>query len=103
MKKRNKIYDAVIKILEDNPLTRNSDKLLYWKILEEAGLIYDYPGGGTITFKKFMRAPSYESISRARRKIQELNPWLRATDPTVQKARKQKQKTKGTFIYREEI
>ncbi len=103
MKKPTKIYDAVKKSLENIPSTRNSDKLLYWKILEKAGLIYGYLDGGTINFKKFLKAPSYESVSRARRKIQEIHPLLRATLPSVRKARKQKQATKGTFMYRENI
>lgn len=103
MKKITKLYDAVKKILVEIPSTRNSDKSLYWKILEKIGLVYGYIDGGTITFKKFLKAPSYESVSRARRKIQEIHPLLRATLPSVRKARKQKQATKGTFMYREKL
>ena len=92
-----KLYDRVKYILEDFPITRNSDKELIWIIWEQKGLIV----ANRIDKKEFMKAPTPESITRARRKVQENHSELQATEP-VRKARKLKEETKGTFIFRED-
>lgn len=93
-----KIYDRVKYILEKFPQTRDSDKVLLWWVWQDANFADAY----TITKAAFFSAPSAESITRARRKVQEEFPHLQATKQ-VQEARKQKEATKGTFAYREEL
>lgn len=49
-----------------------------------------------------MNAPSCESIRRCRQKIQEHYPEL-GPNKEVKKLRKNKQESKSTFVYREEV
>lgn len=93
-----RIYDLVKQILEENPDTRNSDKKLIWKVWE----VLDLTGLDVIIYDNFMKAPSSESITRARRKIQELHPSLQATE-SVRRQRQQIEDQRGTYIFREEI
>lgn len=91
-----KLYDQVKMLLENNPRLRNSDKALIWAVLSVTsdGI---YQG---VSRERFMACPSFESITRARRKVQELNPWLQATKQ-VRRERAHKASQKGTFIFRE--
>lgn len=93
-----KTYDRVLSILKINQAARNSDKVLIWQFWMEEGKsnIFD------MSREKFMEATSPESIRRARQKAQELNPDVRATSERVKTIRRQKQETKGTFIFRED-
>ena len=93
-----RIYDLVKEIMTDYPKTRNSDKALHFTVWNKLGLV----DGRSISYEKYLKAPSTETIRRSRQKIQELHPELRATSATVRQARRQKQQSKGTFIYREE-
>ncbi len=54
----------------------------------------------SINWWNFAQVTSPESITRARRKAQELHPELRATRPIEQNRRK-KESSKGTFIFRD--
>jgi hypothetical protein len=97
-----KVYDIVKNCLEVYPRTRNSDKVLIFRVWEIQGIFRSH---GSSSFRVYRddfitRAISSESITRARRKIQERHEELRADEP-VEKARRKKQATKGTFIYRE--
>lgn len=73
-----KIEPQIKQILTDFPETRNSDKALWFTYnVEFCGL------GKFETLEDFRRwlmsetVPAFESISRARRKVQERNPLLR--------------------------
>lgn len=66
--KFNKLKELVKSELETDPRTRDSDKFLIWKIMIANGI--------HIHYDKFMALPCFESITRARRKIQEQNPEL---------------------------
>lgn len=102
-------YDLVLKLLKTKEQTRNSDKLLFTEVLRYLGAIK------TVTwFSQDREAvmvesllsgnlPSFETIRRTRQKIQETKPELGATSSKVIEVRHQKQLTKSTFIYREEI
>lgn len=75
----NKIADLVKKILEENVLARNSDRVLYFYILraiDETAL--------SMSTKDFLlhaeNVPSFETVRRTRQKVQEQNPELRASD-----------------------
>lgn len=70
------IHNQVKAILNDFPETRNSDRLLYiyWLQLHR-------PGYANVSFQTVMSditLPSFESLGRARRKVQQNNPELRA-------------------------
>lgn len=96
MKKR-LIYDLVKSLLETYPKLRDSDKLLLWNVWGELGYIYE----GTLSRQDFLLAPTPETITRCRRKIQELHPELQSS-PEVKQAKKSKEDTRGTYIFREE-
>ena len=71
------IHKMVLETLEINPATRNSDRLLISEIYGE------YYGAYNEAFWKVMeddtgKYPSFETITRCRRKIQETRPDLRA-------------------------
>lgn len=92
-----KLYDTVLKLLEDYEQLRNSDKKLIWCVWYKQGL-----SNTSITKEDFLRAKSSESITRARRKVQELHPELQATS-TVKMRRAEIERQKGTFVYREQL
>lgn len=104
-----KTYDTVKEILELDEHARNSDTHLMWEFWkkEKKATGGEFAGGvwkeGYMTETDFSHATPPESISRARRKIQEEFPELGATNPGVKKIRDQKEDTKGTFVYRENI
>jgi len=93
MPKKN-IYDIVLRILQESTSCRDSDKKLIWNVLHIMG----YVGEGGLDLAEFMRSPSFESITRARRKVQELHPELRSSKE-VQKAKDLKQSEAGNFIF----
>jgi len=99
MPKKN-IYDIVLRILRESPVSRNSDKKLIWNVLYTMGYVAEAGVGyGLINIDNFLKAPSFESITRARRKVQELHPELRSSKE-VQKAKDLKQSKGGNFIFR---
>lgn len=100
-----KTYDMVIDILKYDEASRNSDKRLMFIVWQNQGLVdKSSDGKPCITYDELVEeAISPESITRARRKIQETNPELAPTNNKVLRRRKAKRDTKGTFIYRENI
>lgn len=83
------IHNMVLTVLSEVPETRSNDRLLisevynryfdivnqaFWQVMEEYG----------------KDLPSFETITRCRRKIQETRPELRAT-PVVEKGRDDRQ------------
>jgi hypothetical protein len=80
------ITKLVKDILESRPETRDDDYILWLNVLRNTNTdIPDYTNMPVAEFllnAKYMRFPHYESVSRARRKIQEKYPELRATDET---------------------
>jgi len=93
-----KTYDLVKKILEEKVACRSSDKHLIWVYMtHKAGK----DGAPMISMPDFLNCSPFESITRARRKVQELHPELKSST-VVNDYRKKKQNTKGTFIYRED-
>lgn len=88
-----KIFDKVKLMLEESPRLRDSDKKLYWELCN---------WGDTVHYMDWLEAPSYESVRRSRQKCQELFPELRGSE-WVTARRREKEETKGTFIYREPV
>lgn len=79
-------------ILERHPQTRNSDDLLYLKVAEtyDSDVLYR-PFWEVMTRMAEIPIPHYESVSRARRKMQEQHPELSAI-PEVEYEREKNEK-----------
>lgn len=76
--------DLVKKILEAYPSTRNSDNLLYIKVLQYKGAEHGINLNSMSVFSFFMNIkdldmPSIETVGRCRRKIVEGHPELAGT------------------------
>jgi len=104
-----KLYDRVLALLREYPVLRDSDKKLIWAVWTKQNLVQEIDGVGivqtgapikVIEKHAFYSAPTPESITRARRKIQELHPELRSS-AAVQEQKDEKERQKGTFIFRE--
>lgn len=81
------ITALVLETLEMKPDTRNDDYLLWLEILQVKG----FPTGCVSAYcllstAKIAKLPSFETVSRARRKLQAEYPNLRAS-PETQTAR----------------
>lgn len=96
MDKRTELINTtriVKKLLEDDPKTRNSDSYLYLKVL---GVVEREKNTNVnhVTVKTFLANmiswgfPPFESVRRARQKLQRANPEL-AASAEVQAARKE--------------
>ena len=105
---KSKLYKHVERILLNEPIARNSDKWLVWKIWQEQGMI----GGGSesyIIYHNFMRAKSVGTILRTRRKVIEnykKKDLGRLVMPTkkIEKARQAKANYfKGEHVYQERM
>lgn len=75
---RQKLMDKVEKLLRKYPELRDDDLLLYGAMCGNANrIVWHLPFGKVITNHKEYKLPSYESVTRARRKLQECIPELR--------------------------
>lgn len=95
MAKIKEIEIRVKELLETYPQTRNNDNLLYVKYIEE----YYYTEFNRETFVNYEQRglPSYKSIERTRRKIQNEQNLCRATDETEQKRKEAEEYYKNSF------
>lgn len=91
-------------ILKDNPETRDSDEVLYMEVLKRKGHEINKE---TFTNYKNYNLPSFPSISRARRKVQELErnsksieDWVLQSSNTVEKHRRKLEKEYREFYRR---
>ena len=100
MKKLEKVEDLVIEILMSNIDARNSDDVLYYAVCARLGsqVLENNFGYVLRNFNQF-DVPRYESVSRARRKVQAQRPELRATEP-VRKMRKEREVMFGDYATR---
>lgn len=72
----NKVYDLVLKLLESDMRCRNDDKWLTYRVFRHFTNIY-------IPFEDFGKIPSFETVSRCRRKIQNKEGLFTPTDGKV--------------------
>ena len=78
MKKLFSVIDEVEKFLTKYPILRDDDEKLMANIWNShIGNLEDVDGKDILHMLANHQLPSYESISRCRRKIQELKPHLR--------------------------
>ena len=95
MKKIIETTKIVRELLENIPATRDDDNLLWWKTLEITGNFYEIPVGKltveyVLTRIYEMRLPTFETVSRARRKLQEKYPHLKGSEG-ARKRRREKE------------
>lgn len=95
---KTKTYDLIKKLLTNDPELRDSDKKLIWEVWDQLNLTDSFV---YISRLNFMKAPSTETIRRCRQKIQELHPELQSSK-RIRELREEKEKEKGTFIFREQ-
>ena len=71
----------VRELLEREPRTRSSDDFLYLKVCERFNKsVLDKPFWYVIANRKELEVPPFESVRRARQKLQEHHPELAGTD-----------------------
>jgi hypothetical protein len=84
-----KVEEAVEKVLRENPETRSDDFMLIYCTYEELGYVKGMQSFATTLKKAKKRGyTSFESITRARRKLQNIYPEL--IDEITKKARTEK-------------
>lgn len=93
-----KLYDLIKQLLEQYEPLRNDDSKLLWSVWNKMGLVKN----GAITKENFYSAPSSETITRHRRKIQEKYEHLQANE-VVKSLRDKKAKSKGKQLYQEKV
>lgn len=85
------ITDIVKDVLINKPETRNSDFALYREVCRRINpAVMGMPFGSVLNCHKELNLPSFESVTRARRKIVEKNPSL-AGDSDVEAVRTEKE------------
>lgn len=78
-KRLSRIQNTVNLILQNKPYTRNSDDILYLAVIESMSVnVHSHSIADFFLNRSISCLPSFESVSRARRKAQELYPELRA-------------------------
>lgn len=81
MRNIRRIHDLVMDTLIKMPHTRNSDTALYLAICLKTNPEVEFMRfGDALARENVLGMPKYESVSRARRKIQAENPLLRASE-----------------------
>jgi hypothetical protein len=80
-----KVSDLVHELLKNEPACRNSDNILYLRVLQTIGSrngidVENMKVPALMLHMREYGLPSIESVGRARRKVQECNPELRAND-----------------------
>lgn len=78
------IQDIVEKILKEEKLSRDSDHLLYYFFCKriKPEILEDKYGDILLDFNAY-GLPTFESVSRIRRKVQNLYPELRSNEKVV--------------------
>jgi hypothetical protein len=95
---KQKMYEVIRAMLQDNLSYRDNDKKLIWAVwVYELG-----QDKGYITRNDFLELSCPETIRRTRQKVQESYPNLGASQP-VEKARGVKRELKGNFIFQEPV
>ncbi len=70
-------YDKVKRLLIEDPKTRDDDMYLFGMFCSRySDIELNMPFYWVMTHAKERNIPSYEGVTRARRKVQELEPYL---------------------------
>ena len=76
MKKIKKTENLVYKVLKDNKLARKDDFILIGSVLKKCGVDLNMPLGVFLATHINYDIPSFETITRCRRKIAEQEPEM---------------------------
>lgn len=82
LKKRDEIKQNILKLLREDERCRNSDKWLIYRYLKDVQGIPIY-----MPFQDFERMVSFESVTRARRHVQNNDGMFLPSDPEVRRRR----------------
>ncbi len=96
-----KIKDVVEKVLKYNPDTRNNDFGLVMRVYISMGFAKKTKKGILIGFINIEDAPSFETITRVRREIQNTENRLRADEEVEAKREKHRQELKANYSQRD--
>ena len=80
MSRVREVTPKVIEMLKEHPATRSNDRLLIREIYTKCYGVNPYAPFGEVVMRNDL--PSFESIRRARQKVQEYCENLRAEEPT---------------------
>jgi hypothetical protein len=81
MKRIKEVTDTTKKVLEEIPVTRNSDDLLYLKVCERYNSsVLNMPFWYVFANRKALGIPFFESVRRPRQKLQAAYPELCGSD-----------------------
>ena len=84
--KQKQVEKTVKAILTERPQTRNDDHCLYYQYVCQNGRTDGIPFATAFLYYKLYDLPSFESVGRARRRVQQKCPELRG-DKGTQTAR----------------
>ena len=86
----NNLKSTVEYILRTKPKARNDDFILIDELYKTYGINTNTPFSYIVNHHKFLRLPSFESITRCRRKLQEEHEELKACDiVTIARSKKE--------------
>ena len=80
MSRVREVTPKVLQMLKEHPATRSNDRLLIREIYTKCYGVNPYAPFGEVVMRNDL--PSFESIRRARQKVQEYCENLRAAEPT---------------------
>lgn len=80
MSRVREVTPKVLQMLKEHPATRSNDRLLIREIYTKCYGVNPYAPFGEVVMRNDL--PSFESIRRARQKVQEYCEDLRAEEPT---------------------
>lgn len=91
MNKLNQIKSIVGRVLENNKEARKDDFILYSLVCDEMGIVGNFDFRTMLREHNLFGLPSWESVSRARRKIQAEHREL-TDEKTVEKRKEEEAK-----------
>ena len=91
MSKLNKIKNIVLRVLEKNTEARKDDFVLFSLVCDELGVPSNFDLRTMLNNHRLFGLPSWESVSRARRKIQAEQPELKDAEMAEIRADEEKE------------
>lgn len=91
MAKLNKISNIVLRVLEKNETARKDDFVLLSSVLDELGVVSNFDMRTMLNNHIYFGLPSFESVTRARRKVQKKYPELKDAKAVEIRAAEQEQ------------
>lgn len=89
--KLNQLEPVVLEILENKPISRTDDFILYGFVLKKFGISLDLTLRKFFTTHRQLNAPSFKSVERCRRKITAFREDLKEAKTAVARDDKQEE------------